>query len=51
LRERSNASDRSGFPCPQNTNRELAAMIVHLNDDHRVAREQIAEWPMQESDG
>jgi hypothetical protein len=27
----------------------LAAMIVHLNDDHRQTREQIAEWLVQES--
>jgi hypothetical protein len=27
----------------------LAAMIVHLNDDHRQSREQIAEWLVQES--
>jgi hypothetical protein len=27
----------------------LAAMIVHLNDDHRWSREQIAEWLTQES--
>jgi hypothetical protein len=29
----------------------LAAMIVHLNDDHRWSREQIAEWLTQESGG
>ena len=29
----------------------LAAMIVHLNDDHRLTREQIAEWLTQESNG
>lgn len=29
----------------------LAAMIVHLNDDHRLSREQIAEWLTQESNG
>jgi hypothetical protein len=27
----------------------LASMIVHLNDDHRLTREQIAEWLIQES--
>jgi len=26
-------------------------MIVHLNDDHRMTREQIAEWLTQESNG
>jgi hypothetical protein len=26
-------------------------MIVHLNDDHRLTREQIAEWLTQESNG
>jgi len=26
-------------------------MIVHLNDDHRLSREQIAEWLIQESSG
>ena len=29
----------------------LASMIVHLNDDHRWSREQIAEWLTQESSG
>ena len=29
----------------------LASMIVHLNDDHRLTREQIAEWLTQESNG
>jgi hypothetical protein len=27
----------------------LAPMIVHLNDDHRLTREQIAEWLAQEA--
>ena len=27
----------------------LASMIVHLNDDHRLTRKQIAEWLRQES--
>ncbi len=27
----------------------LAPMIVHLNDDHRMTREQIAEWLAQEA--
>ena len=29
----------------------LASMIVHLNDDHRLTREQIAEWLTAESNG
>ncbi len=29
----------------------LAAMIVHLNDDHRLSREQIAEWLTRKSNG
>jgi hypothetical protein len=39
--------------CPQGCGKRLplAAMIVHLNDDHRMSREQIAEWLTQESDG
>jgi len=38
--------------CPQGCGKRLplAAMIVHLNDDHRLSREQIAEWLTQESD-
>jgi hypothetical protein len=37
--------------CPQGCGKRLplAAMIVHLNDDHRLTREQIAEWLTQES--
>ena len=27
----------------------LSSMIVHLNDDHRLTREQIAEWLTLES--
>jgi len=26
-------------------------MIVHLNDDHRLSREQIAEWLTRKSNG
>lgn len=41
--------------CPDNhgcTKRlPLASMIVHLNDDHRWTREQIAEWLTRESGG
>jgi hypothetical protein len=39
--------------CPQGCSKRLplAAMIVHLNDDHRLSREQIAEWLTQESSG
>lgn len=29
----------------------LASMIVHLNDDHLMSRELIAEWLIQESSG
>jgi hypothetical protein len=38
-------------PCPQGCKKRLplASMIVHLNDDHRMSREQIAEWLTQES--
>jgi len=38
--------------CPhENCNKRLplAPMIVHLNDDHRWTREQIADWLSQES--
>jgi hypothetical protein len=37
--------------CPQGCTKRLplAPMIVHLNDDHRLTREQIAEWLTQES--
>jgi hypothetical protein len=37
--------------CPQGCQKRLplASMIVHLNDDHRLTREQIAEWLTQES--
>lgn len=37
--------------CPQGCNKRLplASMIVHLNDDHRMTREQIAEWLTRES--
>ena len=37
--------------CPQGCNKRLplAPMIVHLNDDHRMTREQIAEWLTQEA--
>jgi hypothetical protein len=34
-------------PCPEHGCRKriyLAALIVHLNDDHRWSREQIARW-------
>ncbi len=39
--------------CPQGCSKRLplASMIVHLNDDHRMSREQIAEWLIQESSG
>jgi hypothetical protein len=39
--------------CPQGCKKRLplASMIVHLNDDHRMTREQIAEWLTQESTG
>jgi hypothetical protein len=39
--------------CPQGCSKRLplASMIVHLNDDHRLSREQIAEWLIQESSG
>jgi hypothetical protein len=39
--------------CPQGCGKRLplASMIVHLNDDHRLTREQIAEWLTQESTG
>jgi len=39
--------------CPQGCEKRLplASMIVHLNDDHRLTREQIAEWLTQESNG
>jgi hypothetical protein len=38
--------------CPQECGKRLplASMIVHLNDDHRLTREQIAEWLTRESD-
>src|SRR5687767_13671596 len=37
--------------CPGGCNKRLplAPMIVHLNDDHRMTREQIAEWLTHES--
>ncbi|MEO6213540.1 MAG: hypothetical protein ABIP65_07930 [Vicinamibacterales bacterium] len=37
--------------CPQGCRKRLplAPMIVHLNDDHRMTREQIAEWLVQEA--
>jgi hypothetical protein len=37
--------------CPRGCQKRLplAAMIVHLNDDHRLSREEIAEWLVQES--
>ena len=40
-------------PCPKGCKKRLplASMIVHLNDDHRMTREQIAEWLTQESTG
>ncbi len=40
-------------PCPQGCKKRLplASMIVHLNDDHRMTREEIAEWLTQESNG
>ncbi len=39
--------------CPAGCSKRLplAAMIVHLNDDHRLTREQIAAWLTQESNG
>jgi hypothetical protein len=39
--------------CPQGCAKRLplASMIVHLNDDHRLTREQIAEWLTTESNG
>jgi hypothetical protein len=39
--------------CPHGCKKRLplAAMIVHLNDDHLMTREQIAEWLTQESNG
>jgi hypothetical protein len=38
--------------CPAGCKKKLplAPMIVHLNDDHRMTREQIAEWLAQEAD-
>ena len=38
-------------PCPKGCAKRLplAAMIVHLTDDHRLSREEIAEWLVQES--
>ena len=37
--------------CPNGCGKRLplAPMIVHLNDDHRLSREQIAEWLTLES--
>jgi hypothetical protein len=37
--------------CPRGCGKRLplAPMIVHLNDDHRLTREQIAEWLAQEA--
>jgi hypothetical protein len=37
--------------CPNGCKKRLplAPMIVHLNDDHLMTREQIAEWLVQES--
>ena len=39
--------------CPRGCAKRLplASMIVHLNDDHRLTREQIAEWLTVESNG
>ena len=39
--------------CPSGCGKKLplAPMIVHLNDDHRLTREQIAEWLTPESTG
>lgn len=39
--------------CPRGCAKRLplASMIVHLNDDHLVSREQIAEWLTEESNG
>jgi hypothetical protein len=39
--------------CPRGCSKRLplASMIVHLNDDHRMSREDIAEWLTQESSG
>ena len=39
-------------PCPHELCKKrlpLAPLIVHLNDDHRWSREQIADWLTQES--
>jgi hypothetical protein len=38
--------------CPQECGKRLplASMLVHLNDDHRLTRERIAEWLTRESD-
>ena len=41
-------------PCPMGSQVSVCRsrwMIVHLNDDHRITREQIAEWLTQESTG
>jgi hypothetical protein len=37
--------------CPEGCKKRLplAPMIVHLNDDHRMTREQIAEWLAREA--
>jgi hypothetical protein len=39
--------------CPRGCSKRLplASMIVHLNDDHRMSREEIAEWLTHESSG
>jgi len=39
--------------CPRGCSKRLplASMIVHLNDDHLMSREQIAEWLTEESNG
>jgi hypothetical protein len=43
--------DEVSKKCPRGCGKRLplAAMIVHLNDDHRLSREQIAERLTQES--
>ncbi len=43
--------DETTKGCPRGCAKRLplASMIVHLNDDHRMSREEIAEWLTQES--
>jgi hypothetical protein len=39
---------QSWYPCPASVghcnSRRLTTIVVHLNDDHRWTREQIADW-------